>query len=428
MKIAEIIAIGNKRILPYLVVTPTFVFILLLNWYVIGVYFMIVGLRKFMQGDRTWSGILVGVSAASNFVTAVPALGMIYTAGSWRKGGLFVGAALATYLAINAPFLLLNPQSWFSAWSYIHDYEAEGSWMLLFFSNMTPFRHIIPIVTFSILSTVIVWRAWRTKTKDTIKMCWLFAFAYLFSTYIVPPQTNMIMFPFFVLAPIVKRYWEFLAFDIVTSFITFGNSSASGMFFQLFGINYYSLVWGHITYPFIHEWAAIIRSFWIGKLVVFDGLISSRGLRQETVRVSQPIIHDNRTDIESVKHGSIIKKVILAIIVAAIVSTGYTALTTAHNPFELKTVNFSVDKLTIDYDDMQTWTANGLPPNAGYTVTLRSLANPVVVVLGSGNANDEGEAGGSFLVGRNLAFGDTILRVALSEEPENFGESNFQIG
>ena len=78
-KIGEILGVKSlrKRILLYFVATPTFVFMVLTNWYVIGVFFALFGLRKFLEGNRWISGILLGISAATNLVTAMPALGMI---------------------------------------------------------------------------------------------------------------------------------------------------------------------------------------------------------------------------------------------------------------------------------------------------------------------------------------------------------------
>jgi len=51
---------GNqrRRLIWYFVLTPSFVFILLLNWYVIGVYFAVSGLRRYLEGRTLASGIL----------------------------------------------------------------------------------------------------------------------------------------------------------------------------------------------------------------------------------------------------------------------------------------------------------------------------------------------------------------------------------
>src|SRR6266513_1738975 len=53
----------RQRVVWYFVLTPTFFFILLLNWYVIGVYFAMSGLRRYLEGRTLASGVLFGLSA-----------------------------------------------------------------------------------------------------------------------------------------------------------------------------------------------------------------------------------------------------------------------------------------------------------------------------------------------------------------------------
>jgi hypothetical protein len=87
----------------------------------------------------------------------------------------------------------------------------------------------------------------------------------------------------------------------------------------------------------------------------------------------------------------------------------------------------TIEKLQISYGDTQNWRAK-LPPNASYLVTLRSQAGPAVIVIGSGDANSNGDASGSFLIGGNLPAGETALRVELTSNPSIFDENVFTIG
>ena len=66
----------------------------LTNWYIIGVFFALFGLRKFLQGSRCVRGS-VGISAATNLVTAMPALGMILAVKDRGEATKFIGGALA---------------------------------------------------------------------------------------------------------------------------------------------------------------------------------------------------------------------------------------------------------------------------------------------------------------------------------------------
>ncbi len=62
MKVGRLIGASENRVLQYVVITPTFLFLLLVNWYMIGVYFMMLGLRMFLEGKHTFASVLYGLS------------------------------------------------------------------------------------------------------------------------------------------------------------------------------------------------------------------------------------------------------------------------------------------------------------------------------------------------------------------------------
>ncbi|HYR04845.1 MAG TPA: hypothetical protein VEO75_05590 [Nitrososphaerales archaeon] len=266
---------GNqrRRLIWYFVLTPSFVFILLLNWYVIGVYFAVSGLRRYLEGRTLASGILFGLSAASNLVTAAPALGLLIASRTKRQGFTLTAAAFGTYGLINLPFVILNSTLWLAAFQFIYDWYIEGTWMLLLFPSDThsPYRHMIPPVVFGGMAAVMLWFRFRKRSApteaDPLSYAFVSMFAYVFSSYIYTPQLNLALLPFFVLLPVANSYAEFLTFDLLNSLIIILGFSEV---LQPLGINYNfhpndgtSVVWG----------IAIIRSLWVGKFVVVDGFL-----------------------------------------------------------------------------------------------------------------------------------------------------------
>jgi len=270
-KIAEMRGYSDRRVLAYVIATPTFLFMVLLSWYAIGLYFATFGLRKFLQGDTRASGFLFGLSAASNLVTAVPALGLFLAAKGGRERAVFLVSALACYGAINLPFFVVNPPLWLHFWQFHADWYVEGSWMLLFLSYYSPFRHyIFPALLLS-LYAVITWISLK-KTDEAVTLSWLGTFAFLFSTYVFTPQMNLMLLPFFATAPVVKRYWEFLAFDSINIvFLLTGN---------LQSVYFFGAHLDLASYVPPAGWFAIARSLWLGKMLVFDGLWPSVRLRR----------------------------------------------------------------------------------------------------------------------------------------------------
>jgi hypothetical protein len=328
LSISELIKIGDilgvkslqKRILLYFVATPSFVFMVLINWYIIGVFFTLFGLRKFLQGSRWISGILLGISAATNLVTAMPALGMMLAVKDKREAIKFIVGALAAVSVIYLPLIVLNsfPHSYLNAQHTIVEYPftfpnlniitdflvyqqnwyAEGSWMLAFFNSYDPVRHILFPAAFILLSGAIVFKGLKIRrniTKDgattpqdwanyAVIMASLFSFAWLVSSYISTPQTNLVLLPFFTLLPMTKYYGEFLAFDSANSLIDVWGFSQPLL---VLGITLHPVMFGS-PYQSPIQALEVIRSLWIGKFLIYDGLLSSRFLMIRSAHPLEP--------------------------------------------------------------------------------------------------------------------------------------------
>ncbi len=296
-KICDILGIKrkNRRTLLYYVATPSFIFMLLLNWYIIGVYFATYGLRKFLQGSRWTSGMLFGLSAGANLVTAAPAFGLFLSAYTWKERINFAIAGGATFLALNLPFIILNPGMWASFWTYHENWYIEGSWMLTFLNNLSSLRHLIFPLLFTILALAVVEKSpdlkkraltQRDKAHLAVQLSWFLTFAFLFSTYVFTPQMNLILLPFFVIAPIVKRYWEFLAFDIVNSLvIVYGFSQP----LLIFGITLNPVHFGAVWQSQVQA-LAVIRSFWVGKFLLYDGFVKMRKFPERELDTKEMIL------------------------------------------------------------------------------------------------------------------------------------------
>lgn len=267
IKIAELVGTPRKRALRFLVVTPSFVVVLLLNWYVIGVFFASLGIRKFLEGKTGASGVLLGLSAASNLVTAVPAIGLLVSAKDTRRALQLIVGGVLSFGLVNLPFVIANPANWLAFWRYHYNWYIEGSWMLLGLPLGSPLRHPVSTSLFVVLMAMILFRAFRSGLRSPLTLAWLSTFAFLFSTYVFTPQMNLILLPFFVLVPIAKRYWEFLAFDLVNAMvIVLGYSQA----LLVFGITYSFPTYGPTS---VVELLAIIRSLWVGKFLLWNGLL-----------------------------------------------------------------------------------------------------------------------------------------------------------
>lgn len=328
LKIADIIGVQRKyrTIFLYFVATPSFVFMLLLNWYIIGASLTVWGLRKYMEGLKTngtgsqseqtkkllSSGLLFGLSAVANLVTALPALGIvIFGCSGLKQRVIFLAGLIAVLLAaylpliylssfphvyLNSQHVLVSYKSFaFPNFDVISDYfqyqqswYVEGSWMLSLFNSTNSLRHVVFPAVFSVLFLLILAKSSRLQkfyatdqSRFVLFTGALFTFAFLFSSYVCTPQMNVVLLPFFVLVPFLKRnYWEFLVFEIVNSLVIVWGFSTPLAFL---GINFAPPV------AFGSPWAspiqllAVVRSLWIGKYLIYDGLLKWEPI-QSTVK------------------------------------------------------------------------------------------------------------------------------------------------
>ncbi len=299
LRLIELRGASRNRVFWYFIVTPTFIYMTLLNWYVIGVYFALFGMRKYLQGSRVASGVLFGLSAASNFITAVPALGLFIASKGVRERFLLAASALGTYGAINAPFLVLNAQKWFASFSYVYQWNIEDSWMQAILPSLySPERHYIPPVVFGVVIAIMLWLRLKRSTEDPLVFAFISMFGYTFATYIYTPQMNLALLPFFVLLPVSGSYLEFLAFDITNALIIIVGFSEALL---PLGITY------HLSIPIDRSnvvfWIEVIRSLWEGRFTFFNGAWSilppGPGKKTGAVEVGQPRPRDSaRTEPE----------------------------------------------------------------------------------------------------------------------------------
>jgi hypothetical protein len=255
----------DGRILWYFVVTPCFLILLLVNWYVIGTLFTFAGIRYWLQGRRTIAGTLFGLSAAANLVTAVPALGLVLADTKWRSSAKFALSGAVAWGAVNLPFVLSNPAQWFAFWSYHFNWYVEGSWLLLLVTNTSPLRHLVFPVTFAAFLAIAILIRWRVRPVDPLNLCFILTFGFMFSTYVFTPQMDVLLLPFFVVLPRRSRYLEVLAYGTLGAFVIVAFSGT----LQLFGVNFSFQLFGPGS---LIQLAAAARSLWTGKFALYDGV------------------------------------------------------------------------------------------------------------------------------------------------------------
>ncbi len=293
LALIELRGVSRSRILWYFIVTPTFIYLTLVSWYIIGVYFALFGMRKYLQGSRVISGVLFGLSAASTFITAAPALGLLIASKGVRERFLLVASAVGTYAAINAPFVILNTHMWLESFRFIYEWNIEDSWMQAILPSLeSPWRHYIFPAVLGIVVLMMLWTRAKKKTSDPLVFAFISMFGYTFATYIYTPQLNLALLPFFVLLPVSRSYLEFLAFEVSNSLIIIVGFSEA---LQPIGITYPIVT--PIDRTNVVFWIEVVRSVWEGRFTFFSGawsvLPSSWRRGADAADAKQPSIEES---------------------------------------------------------------------------------------------------------------------------------------
>ncbi|MGH9923428.1 MAG: hypothetical protein ACRD38_11820, partial [Nitrososphaerales archaeon] len=89
-------------------------------------------------------------------------------------------------------------------------------------------------------------------------------------------------------------------------------------------------------------------------------------------------------------------------------------------------VSLVVVESHINYGAAQIWAAKGLPPYASYVLTLK--LDGATLVLSGGNADENGDASGSFGVGTNIPKGENFLQIDVPSYPSYSAQTSFVVG
>ncbi|MCS7135891.1 MAG: hypothetical protein NZ931_02200 [Aigarchaeota archaeon] len=266
-RLCGLFGVEKKRIYAYLIITPSMLFMNLLNWYILGVYFMIRAIRLSIEGRITSSGIFLGISAASNFITAIPSVAILMTCGDFRRKIRFIAAALITYFLVNLPAILLNPRNWLSFWEYHASWYVECNWQILFFDMFDPNARALSAGLMPMLLIMPLIVAHKTSFQKHVKIIlasWLVMAWFLFANYVYTPQMNIMLLPFFTLLA-VAPYPLFIIFEVLNSAIIV--VGFSGFIQNILGIKYTVEPWG-IDSPI--QWMAIARSFLLLGFILYS--------------------------------------------------------------------------------------------------------------------------------------------------------------
>ena len=231
---------GGKAL--YFALAPTLLVYGYINWDLIAVAFATAGTLMYLRRRDVWSGALLGIGAAAKLYPAL--LVVAFVAGRFRarepdRGIHLAWSAVGAWLALNLPFALAAPGSW---WEFFRFNSARpADWDSLWFIGCHRITgefscgHVRLInVASAIVFAAAVAIVWRLKAaRDPGFPRWTLGLpiliVFLLTNKVYSPQYGLWLLPWFALAlPNLRLFVAFSLADVavfVTRFSWFGTLS-----------------------------------------------------------------------------------------------------------------------------------------------------------------------------------------------------------
>ena len=226
-------SVRDPRRVAFFAAGPPLVLYAFHNWDLIAVFFATLGLHAFTRGRWILSGVSLGLGAAAKIYPAffVPILGLALLRDEHPKfdrSVRLVGAAAGTFVALNLPFLAMNPSLWWetyafhlrrgatyeSPWYAIAEYVRRTDLAQLSFSDARLLQAVIAVPLFLAVLAWLGWRVW-TRRMPPIVACLGVLLMFLLINKVWSVQYTLWILPFFALMPLDwKRFASLEAADV----------------------------------------------------------------------------------------------------------------------------------------------------------------------------------------------------------------------
>ncbi len=229
----------------YYALAPTLLIYGFVNWDLLAVAFATAATLAYLNRRDVWSGILLGLGAAAKLYPAL--LIVPFVAGRFKdkepdRGIHLAWAGAGAWLAVNLPFAVAAPRSWWEFFRF--NLQRPADWDSLWFighhrltgdlySGRSGLIGLASTVLFAV-ACVVVWRLRRRVSPDFAR--WTLGFPilvlFLVSNKVYSPQYGLWLLPWFALAlPDMRLFALFEASDVavfLTRFSWFGRYSGIG--------------------------------------------------------------------------------------------------------------------------------------------------------------------------------------------------------
>ncbi|MEM3653379.1 MAG: hypothetical protein QW723_01520 [Candidatus Bathyarchaeia archaeon] len=221
-KTCNFLRVDKGRIWKCFLIMPSFLMFPLYNWDMIAVFFSILSIYSFLNEKRRVSALSLGLGISTKIYPIVMLPMFLIEEKNWRERVFFILMILIPTILLNAPFIVLNFNTWFGTWIFLASWGIENSWLIYFFNQMDPTAHYIGflVMLYLIYKSLVETnkKPYECNAYRIIERSLMMNLAWLIGSYIVTPQMALMLLPFYVLIPKIPLSLAYLS-DILNVLI-----------------------------------------------------------------------------------------------------------------------------------------------------------------------------------------------------------------
>ncbi len=222
--------------------SPALILSAFVNWDLIAMALTALGIAAWAARRGVWAGILLGLAVAAKFYPLVvfgPLLLLCLRTGQLREFAKTLAAAVAAWLAVNLPVMIIAPSGWATFYVFSKDRGADwGSiwYMFEYFnlpvvgnSQLSALNKLSAVFLVVAVAAIAVLALAAPRRPRLGQLCFLVLAAFLMTNKVWSPQYIIWLVPLAVLAR--PRLWPYALW-------------------QLAEIGYFFGIWGYLIFVY----------------------------------------------------------------------------------------------------------------------------------------------------------------------------------
>jgi uncharacterized membrane protein len=245
--------------------SPALILNAFVNWDLIAFALTALGIAAWATRRTVWAGALLGLAVAAKFYPLVvfgPLLLLCLRAGRLRDFAKALAGAVAAWLAVNLPVMIIAPSGWGHFYLFSKDRGADwGSiWYLFEYHNVPVLGdgklgtlNLMTAILFAITAVAIAVLALAAPRRPRLpQLCFLVLAAFLITNKVWSPQYVVWLVPLAVLAR--PRLWPYVLWQVAE-------------------VGYFFAIWGYLIFVYRSGGQAVIGYQGIGAGWYFAALL-----------------------------------------------------------------------------------------------------------------------------------------------------------